>query len=521
MSLSLFVVCASESQASNLWDGLFKKLSSSPSNIVLTAGRTQTPALKFSPKVISFKGILEVPSELYLTSGSGSVNAQAAELIFDNQTVCVYSPRSHGPLFNKFYSLKSCSDGSRSKDDIYVQSKIELKLNYASSANATLTAKIKVIRKDDIQYGLVFPYLNPSEGQVLMFNGEAWVASDLDLVSGTGEAGPQGPVGPAGAQGPAGEPGDKGDKGDKGDRGDQGLKGEKGDQGIAGTQGPKGDSGVAGSQGPAGSMGPQGATGPAGAPGVMGPMGPQGATGSAGTVGATGAVGAQGPKGDQGLKGDTGPTGPRGLDGSDGVAGTQGPMGPMGFAGPQGVAGVKGDQGKDGVDGLPGVKGDVGAKGDKGDKGDRGLSEIAYLRDERASGINGGTCSAGTWIQRALTTLGGDSTFTTLSGNRFTLQPGKYFVEVVAPAYGVSLHQAKLKVIETNTDVMIGTNSFSHPTSPSVTTSMISGEIIVSAASTFEIQHRCSQDRVNIGFGVASSFGTTEVYTQVKIIKKQ
>src|SRR5690606_35292012 len=96
----------------------------------------------------------------------------------------------------------------------------------------------------------------------------------------------------------------------------------------------------------------------------------------------------------------------------------------------------------------------------------------------------------------------------------------KYFIEVSAPAYAAGAHQAKLKVIETNDDVLIGSTSNSHASAASTTLSNIHGEIIVSEASTFEIQHRCSGNRLNFGMGIAAGFGTPEIYSQVKIIKK-
>ena len=76
-------------------------------------------------------------------------------------------------------------------------------------------------------------------------------------------------------------------------------------------------------------------------------------------------------------------------------------------------------------------------------------------------------------------------------------------------------------MIETNADVIIGSNGFSHPSSQSLTHSIIQGEIIVTSASTFEIQHRCQIDKPVNGFGYATNFGTLEIYTQVKILKKE
>jgi hypothetical protein len=564
LSLSVATLSSQAGATSNIWDDIIKRTYNKSKVLKLTAGREAKPALKFSPKVLSFKGVLRVPSQIYLSSGNGVVNGISGQIVFDGQVTCNYSPISNVVLLNRLYNLKNCSDGSRSNEEITVINKVELKLNYASSDSASLVANLPIVRTDDIEYGITFPYIKASEGQVLTYNGEAWVAADpadADGVKGDqGEPGPQGAQGVQGPQGPAGTLGAQGAKGDKGDKGEKGEKGDKGDVGATGAQGV---AGVMGAVGPSGAAGAAGAQGPQGPAGAIGPQGPKGDTGSAGAVGAAGAqgpqgvagpVGSQGPKGDQGLQGIAGAVGPqgpagaigpqgaagsdgatgaqgpqgvagaagpkgdRGSNGSDGAQGAQGPMGPMGFPG---AMGPQGADGAVGAQGPQGVAGPTGAAGVKGDKGDRGLSEIAYMRDERSSGVQGGACTAGSWIPRTLNTLGGDTNFISLSANRFVLQPGTYFIEIVAPAHGVNQHQAKLRVVETNSDVMYGTNVASPSTAPSTSLSVIMGEIVVSFASTFEIQHRCSLTRADSGFGVAASFGSPEIYTQVKIIKKQ
>ena len=565
LSLGMFLLTGTaQAKNDNVWDDIVRKLFKKSKVIKLTAGRETKPHLRFTPKVVSFKGSVELPSAVYLTSGNGKKISAAAQIIVDGQIVCDYSPKSNSHVWSKVYYLEGCSDGSRSRDQIYVNNKIELKLNHASSDKASLLANVRVLSSDQVEYGLVFPYLNPSEGQILMFNGEAWVAADpseLDLqgLQGEqGEMGPMGPQGPAGAQGPQGEPGvagpagEKGEKGDKGDKGDpgvagaagavgpqgpagaagaagpmgpQGPKGDKGDPGVAGAAGAVGPQGPAGAAGPMGPMGPQGPKGNDGAPGVAGATGAQGPQGPVGPAGAIGPMGPQGPAGADGapgVAGAAGPVGPQGPKGNDGAPGAAGPMGPMGPAGAQGPAGAIGPMGPQGLPGEAGPQGPKGDKGDKGEQGERGLSEIAYIRDQKASNVAGGTCTAGSWITRDLNTLGGDTTFISLSNDSFVLQPGKYFIEVNAPGFGIGSHQAKLKVIETNTDVLFGTGMVSHPTSPSTTHSVISGEIVVSEVSSFEIQHRCSNSKNNLGFGWPMNFtDSPEIYTQVKIIKKQ
>lgn len=498
--LSTTLMTGAHARNDNIWDQIIKRLHGPSGSTLILNSSVELSPYKLKPKVLNFKGIVRLPSTIHLVSGSGRVQNSAAQIIFDNQIVCDYSPRSNAFLLNRIYQLRGCSDGTRANENVNVLSKIELKLNTAQS-NASVQAKMKVIQKDSVEYGLVFPYLSPEEGQILLFNGEAWVAahpSDLDLQGLQGEPGPQGPQGDpgvAGAQGPQGPQGEKGDKGDPGVAGavgPQGPKGDKGDPGVAGAAGPQGLQGPVGPMGPAGPQGLQGEPGLAGAAGAQGPQGP------------AGPAGAQGPKGDKGDPGVAGAAGPQG---------PQGPVGPMGPAGPQGL------QGEPGLPGAPGAKGD---KGDKGEKGDRGLSEIAYLRDERPSGSHGGSCVGNTWNTRALNVLGGDGSFISLSNNQFTLAAGKYFIEIHAPAVQVGQHQAKLTVLETNQDVLIGSAGYSPSGSTSSTThSIIQGEVIVGTPSTFEVRHRCALERFNLGFGIGAGFGTPEVFTQVKIIKKQ
>lgn len=559
IALSLIPLAAQA--GSNSLEEWIKKLSKAPKYLSLTSTREETPVFKITPMIVSFKGVVRIPNYMILKSGAPKISGAAGQFIIDGQVTCNYSPRSSK---DSYYVLQSCTDGSRGGEEIDVRNKLEVKLNTAGSARSSLYARVAVIRSDVIGYGINFPYLQAEEGQILMYNGEAWVPSnlsDLDIAAGAkgdkgdqGEAGPQGPVGPAGANGAAGVAGAAGEKGDKGDAGVAGAQGPKGEAGSAGAQGPvgaigpmgpkgeagvagaKGDAGAAGAIGPQGPQGLKGETGSAGAQGpagAIGPMGPQGERGLQGLKGEAGLAGAQGPAGAAGAVGPMGPQGPQGERGIDGAVGAKGDkgdrgetggtgaQGPVGASGSMGLAGAAGAQGETGPMGPQGPQGSQGAQGEKGEKGDQGLSEIAYLRDERVSGQHGGSCVGNTWNPRALNVLGGDTSFISLASNRFTLQPGKYFIEVSAPGYATAAHQAKLKVVNTGADVMIGSAGFSHPTSQSITHSNISGELIISVAATFEIQHRCGQEKLFTGLGQATNFGTAEIYTQVKIIKKQ
>ena len=120
-------------------------------------------------------------------------------------------------------------------------------------------------------------------GQVLTYNGSAWVAADPTGSGGDNNGVPQtltlngtslsisgantidladlvssGAQGPQGIQGEKGDTGDQGPAGVDGQDGAQGIQGETGPAGAHGAQGPKGDTGdqgIQGIQGPAGQDG--------------------------------------------------------------------------------------------------------------------------------------------------------------------------------------------------------------------------------------------------------------------------
>jgi len=98
----------------------------------------------------------------------------------------------------------------------------------------------------------------PSSGEVLQWNGTAWVPS---LV-----VGPAGLTGETGLTGPAGEPGPPGADGADGS---DGADGEAGPPGPAGENGMNGAAGAAGAPGADGADGADGATGPEGPPGPI------------------------------------------------------------------------------------------------------------------------------------------------------------------------------------------------------------------------------------------------------------
>lgn len=144
---------------------------------------------------------------------------------------------------------------------------------------------------------------------------------------------------------------------------------------------------------------------------------------------------------------------------------------------------------------------------------------VAYLKDVKPSGTAGGTFTAGAWQTRTLNTVEGDSSFVSLSGNQFTLGPGKYEIEASVPAFRTSRHKARIYNVTNSNSELIGSSAFTTSLYEINTNSEVGGVITLSTTNTFKVEHYGEQSFTNNGFGVQSSFGVPEVYTQVKITK--
>jgi hypothetical protein len=145
---------------------------------------------------------------------------------------------------NSFNNFTIANNGDTNPNDDLLQStlhdgdvsgpfnNLQLKANVVTSnelaANAVTTAKIAngavtAAKLDD---------MNAEDGQVLRWNGTAWVPATA--------VGPQGLQGPQGEQGPIGPPGPTGATGATGPQGEQGPIGPTGATGAQGVQGPPG-----------------------------------------------------------------------------------------------------------------------------------------------------------------------------------------------------------------------------------------------------------------------------------------
>lgn len=144
----------------------------------------------------------------------------------------------------------------------------------------------------------------------------------------------------------------------------------------------------------------------------------------------------------------------------------------------------------------------------------------ALLQDQKANGNDGGDFNATVWETRVLNTEVDDPDgIVTLAANEFTLGAGKYRIKARAPAYSVNLHKARLYNV---TDAVVedyGGSMYAPASTGGMNDSVIDSYLSLAGSKTFRIEHRCSNSVATNGRGVASSFGVTEVYTSVEILK--
>lgn len=148
-------------------------------------------------------------------------------------------------------------------------------------------------------------------------------------------------------------------------------------------------------------------------------------------------------------------------------------------------------------------------------------SALLHVQDEKAANTAGGTFTLGAWRTRDLNTVKTNEIFgASLSSNQITLPAGTYYIDASCPGYAVSRHKTRLENTTDTMTTLLGTSEHTNTTtSDTVTRSFIKGRFTIASEKIFEIQHRSLLTTATTGFGQASNFGVTEVYSIVQIWK--
>jgi hypothetical protein len=103
--------------------------------------------------------------------------------------------------------------------------------------------------------------------------------------------------------------------------------------------------------------------------------------------------------------------------------------------------------------------------------------------------------------------------------NQFTIMPGTYKITVNAPSCGVGNNQVRIKNITTG-EYIYGANSHSLPNTINQTVSYayFTNRHV---NNTYQIEHICQTTAADVGYGFATSFAPTEIYTVVYVYQIQ
>jgi hypothetical protein len=145
------------------------------------------------------------------------------------------------------------------------------------------------------------------------------------------------------------------------------------------------------------------------------------------------------------------------------------------------------------------------------------VNQVASFTEYQASGTNGGSSTAGSFIKRTLnTTLLNTITGCTLTASVISLPAGTY--EFTANSITLNGNQSQIKLRNTtdSTDVLFSTNEYQ----PNGTaTNPIAGSFTIAGTKNFEIQYRVITAKASDGLGVDCGFTTSNCYTNCLIRK--
>jgi len=148
-----------------------------------------------------------------------------------------------------------------------------------------------------------------------------------------------------------------------------------------------------------------------------------------------------------------------------------------------------------------------------------------YVRDEKASGTDGGSAVSGTQTRTLNTAINNTISGASVGSNRITLPAGTYriYANATAAEYGDAnnplRHKIRFRNITDNVTTSVGSSEIcAYYTSSH---SFINGaKFTIAGQKVFELQHYFSRGQATNGLGYATASGEVEVYAEVLIVKE-
>jgi len=143
---------------------------------------------------------------------------------------------------------------------------------------------------------------------------------------------------------------------------------------------------------------------------------------------------------------------------------------------------------------------------------------LYYVRDEKASGTDGGSSSADTTSTRTLNTEKVTNiTGASLSSNQVTLPAGSYWMEGSAPGRRVGKHKALIYNVTDSSVALVGTSGQNPGNGYISNMSFVRGLVTITSQKVFELRHYTALAAAGTGFGQSTGMGEVEVYSELLI----
>lgn len=145
-----------------------------------------------------------------------------------------------------------------------------------------------------------------------------------------------------------------------------------------------------------------------------------------------------------------------------------------------------------------------------------------YIRiiDQKTQNTAGGTFISGAWRTRDLNTETDDTGgHASVASNQITLAAGTYRYRITVPAFLVDGHQGRLQDITNTATIRVGSSEVAGVADSVTSHSIISGRMVVTGSTVFEVQHQCQVTRATDGFGFAVNVAA-ETYTIAEFWKE-
>lgn len=156
-----------------------------------------------------------------------------------------------------------------------------------------------------------------------------------------------------------------------------------------------------------------------------------------------------------------------------------------------------------------------------GDKGDTSsLTNVLWVRDQKASGTDGGASIAGVQTRTLNTTVINTIPGASLSGNQVTLPAGTYRITGLAPANSVTGHQSWVYSVTDSAVLFLGQSAYTANAAANNSLATIAkAQLTLTGTKVLELRHWTAAAVATNGLGRSSGSGQGEVYADMFIEK--